>query len=175
MARKHRRMTDFNIHSMFSKIKKTNHPPLQKPIMVWDGECSFCKYWITRWKSKTLYNIDYKQFQEVASQFKDIPLKEFKKASRLIETDGSIYSGPDSAYKSFTHFKTPDSQWHYWYLEYRWFTIISDHSYNIIAKNRNFFFTLTKFFFGKNPKSLKPYWIFFLTGILFIFLLWKYL
>ena len=86
---------------MFTKFYRTNYPPTEKPMMVWDGECGFCKYWVTRWKMYTGDRITYKTYQEVASQFKDIPLKEFKKASRLIEPNGSVYSGPDSAYRSF--------------------------------------------------------------------------
>src|SRR5690606_26091739 len=105
---------------MFSKIEKTAFPPNEKPMMVWDGECGFCKYWITRWKSKTDDRIEYQTFQQVAENYKDIPLKEFKKASRFIETDGYVFSGPDSAYKSFTYFGKEDSRWHRWYAKYKW-------------------------------------------------------
>lgn len=41
--------------------------------------------------------LDYSNFQEVASRYPEIPLREFKKASKLIETDRGIYSGLDSA------------------------------------------------------------------------------
>ncbi len=161
---------------MFSKFEKTAYPPNEKPMMVWDGECGFCNYWITRWKSKTEDRIDYQTFQQVAENYKDIPLKEFKKASRLIETDGSVFSGPDSAYRSFTYFEKEDSRWHLWYSKYKWFTYLSDHTYNYIAKHRGFFFFLTKIFFGKDPESIKPYWF---LELLFIFssfyLLLKYL
>lgn len=161
---------------MFTKIKQTVYPPTEKPMMVWDGECGFCKYWITNWKSKTDDRIDYRTFQEVADQFKDIPLKEFKKASRLIEPDGSISSGPDSAYRSFRYFKNPVSIWHRWYSHFKIFTFISDHSYNFIAKNRSFMFKLTKIFFGKNPESIKLYWLILLVVfLLIVFLLIKFL
>ncbi len=135
-------------------------------MMVWDGECGFCKYWITRWKSKTADRIDYKTFQQVAVNYKDIPLKEFKKASRLIETEGDIYSGPDSAFRIFIYFEEKDTRWHRWYTQYNWFTGLSDHTYNFIAKNRGFMFTLSKICFGKNPETLKPYWILWLLLLL---------
>ncbi len=138
---------------MFSKIKKTAFPPIEKPMMVWDGECGFCKYWITNWKSKTEDRIDFKTFQEVADRFEDIHLKEFKKASRLIEPNGSVFSGPDSAFRSFTYFEKQNSRWHRWYSNYKWFASLSDTIYNFIAKHRGFAFTLTKIFFGKNPQS----------------------
>ncbi|HBC04118.1 MAG: thiol-disulfide oxidoreductase [Aequorivita sp.] len=161
---------------MFAKIQKTDFPPSEKPTMVWDGECGFCNYWITRWKSKTENRIHYKTFQEVSDKYPDIPLKEFKKASRLIEKDGQVYSGPNSAYRSFLYFKKPNVKWHRWYSENRWFNYLSDHIYNYIAKHRSFMFTLTKILFGKNPKNLKPYWFLILLSILIlIYLLNKFL
>ena len=161
---------------MFSKIEKTSFPPIDKPMMVWDGECGFCNYWITRWKSKTEDRIQYKTFQEVSKNYPDIPLKEFKKASRFIETNGLVYSGPDSAYRSFQYFNKPDEKWHRWYSKYGWFNFLSDQIYNFIAKHRSFMFTLTKIFFGKNPQALKPYWfLIFLFAFSIIYVLWKYL
>ena len=153
---------------MFQKFDKTKYPPSEKPMMVWDGECGFCKYWVTRWHNLTGNSIVYKTYQEVAQQYQDIPLKEFKKASRLIETNGAIYSGPDSAYRSYTYTKKNHS-WHQWYQKYDWFTALSDHGYNYIAKNRGFFFKLTKAFFGTNPKRLQPYWVIYLILFLAVF------
>ena len=144
---------------MFAKIQQTAFPPTFKPMMVWDGECGFCKYWVTNWKSKTGGRIDYRTFQEVSEQFKDIPLKEFKKASRLIELDGSVYSGPDSAFRTFEYFENPSPSFHHWYSNYKFFNFICDHAYNFIAKNRSFIFSLTKIFFGNDPDKIKPYWL----------------
>lgn len=153
---------------MFTKIQKTTNPPIQ-PLFIWDGECGFCKYWIIVWKSKTV-DLSYMTFQEVAKEFPDIPLKEFKKASRLIETEGSVFSGPDSAYRTFRYFKKPHEHWHRWYKDSGLFQWISDHGYNFIAKNRPMMMKLTLAFWGKNPLKRKPYWIFWLVGFMAIVL-----
>ncbi len=147
---------------MFQKFDTTAYPPREKPVLVWDGNCGFCAFWVERWQQKTKGQIDFITFQEIAEQFKDIPLKEFKKASRLIEPNGSVYSGPDSAYRSY-HYTSNPFPWHRWYKKYAWFTWLSDHGYNHIAKNRPFFFRLTHALFGKNPKKLKLYWLLYLT------------
>jgi len=148
---------------MFAKIQKTLSPPAQ-PLFIWDGECGFCKYWIIVWKIKTS-DLTYKTFQEVASEFPDIPLKEFKKASRLIEVDGSVYSGPDSAYRTMWYFAKPQKHWHRWYQHFSLFRSLSDHGYNFIAKNRPMMMTLTLAFWGKNPLKRKPFWLLWLLGI----------
>ncbi len=132
--------------------------------MIWDGACGFCKYWILVWK-KNSENIEFKTFQEVSDEFPEIPLKEFKKASRFIETDGSIHSGPDSAYMSLYHFNEPITFLHRWYEKYNWFQWISDHVYNEIAKHRPLLMKVTIAFWGKNPLKQKPYWIAWLLGL----------
>lgn len=150
---------------MFQKIKSTTNPP-SFPILIWDGECKFCKWWKTRWELKTSNQLSFKVYQEVASQFPDIPLKEFKKASRLIDIDGNVYSGPDSAYRSL--YLAGDKKWHQWYSNYKWFQKISDLGYNHIAKNRNFYYKATSILFGKDPEKPKKYWLFYILILIFL-------
>ena len=152
---------------MFQKIKTTSYPP-NDPLLVWDGECKFCKWWKTRWELKTKNQLSFKTYQEVASQFPDIPLKEFKKASRLIATDGKVYSGPDSAYRSL--YLAGDKKWHQCYEKYSWFESVSDLGYNHIAKNRSFYYKATTFLFGKDPENPKKYWLYFVLFLIILLL-----
>jgi len=147
---------------MFSKIDKTAYPPKTKPVFIWDGECGFCKFWVVRLKLHTGNQIDYRTYQDIANLFPDIPLKEFKKASRLIEVDGSVYSGPDSLYQSLEFVDANSIPWHKFYKNYKRFTKLSDHGYNYITKNRPFLFKLIKAMFGDRPEKLKPYWLLYL-------------
>ncbi len=160
---------------MFDPIKKTQFPP-REDLFIWDGKCGFCKYWIIVWKSKTS-GLTYQTFQEVASEFPDIPLKEFKKASRLIEKDGAVFSGPDSAFRTFWYFKKPKKYWHQLYHRSGLFRRLSDHGYNFIAKNRPLLMKLTLAFWGKNPLNRKPFWIVWSAGLIvvistLIYLIW---
>lgn len=160
---------------MFQKFNHTKFPPEEKPILVWDGACGFCNYWVTRWEQISEGKINFQTYQKIAEQFRDIPLKEFKKASRLITTEGRVYSGPDSAYMSY-YISNPKSPWHRWYVHHKWFQKLSDSGYNFIAKHRSFFFKLTKAMLGSNPLSFTHYWIVYCFGIvLLIFLLLKFL
>lgn len=133
---------------MFAKINKTNYPP-EIPILIWDGECKFCFWWKTKLELKTRQKLMFKTYQEIGSKFPDIPIKEFKKASRLIETDGTIYSGPDSIYRSL--YFAGIEKWHIWYSSTILFQKMSDIGYNHIAKNRGFYYKVTVFLFGDNP------------------------
>ncbi|RMB56072.1 DUF393 domain-containing protein [Dokdonia sinensis] len=153
---------------MFQKIESTVYPP-QIPTLVWDGDCTFCKFWKTRWEMRTNGKLSFKPYQQVTENFPDIPVKEFKKASRFIDTDGQIYSGPDSAYRSL--YVSGNSFWHKLYRSQRWFEWLSDFGYNHIAKNRSFYYKMTINFFGKNPQRLRYYWVLYLIGLC-IFMGW---
>lgn len=150
---------------MFRQVPNVDNPPA-KPTLIWDGECGFCKYWVTVWQNKTGESIDYRPFQQVSDNYTSIPFKEFKKASRLIETDGSVYSGPDSAFRSFLYFSKPISLPHKWYHRYGFFKKCCNHTYNWIAKNRPFMFRLTKLFWGSDPLNRKPYWLIWIAGLI---------
>lgn len=136
---------------MFTKVDRTDYPPQNKPLLVWDGDCGFCKYWVIKLKWITGDSINFEPYQNSAADFEDLDVSLFREASRLIETDGLIYSGPDSFYRSLIY--TPYNRYklHHYYHKYSSFRFISNHAYSLIAKHRNFMFKVSKFIFGKNP------------------------
>ena len=54
----------------------------RKPLLVYDGDCGFCRRWIDRWKILTGDKVDYAPFQEAAKRFHHIPKKKFQEAVR---------------------------------------------------------------------------------------------
>lgn len=135
--------------------------------MVWDGKCGFCAYWISRWQKFTGEKIEYETYQEAASRFPDIEEIHFKRASRLIEPTGRVFSGPRSAYRTFTY----GSKWGFldrWYEKSKLFQKFSDHTYNWVAKNRSFMFKVTKAMFGSNPQQTKPFWAIYLALLVYL-------
>lgn len=158
---------------MFSKLNSTKYPPSKKPLMIYDGKCGFCKYWVIKWKKISGLGVDYKPYQEVADDFKDIEKKHFQEAVRFITTDGKIYNGPGAAY--VTYFNQNKVKYlHELYQKNSWFTKISDVGYQWVADNRGFMSKVSVRLFGKNPANPKPYWKYYVIGIL-LFILSVYL
>jgi predicted DCC family thiol-disulfide oxidoreductase YuxK len=153
---------------MFTKLDSTKYPPANKPLMVWDGQCDFCAYWISRWQKISGNTIDYAPYQEAAGNFKDINKRHFMTASRLIETSGQIFSGPRSAYRTFTYGKSFWSFLDKWYATQPWFRRLSDAIYQQVAKHRGFMYKLTTALFGKNPNEQRPFWAIYLAVILYL-------
>ena len=151
---------------MFEKIEKTTHAP-EKTTMVWDGDCGFCKYWIIRWKNMTGDLIEYKTYQEAAGQFNDIDVEHFKTAVRLIEPDGTVYNGPEAAYKAY-QLADKKNMLLSLYQRLPFFRQLSDRAYDFIANNRPLMMKITHRAFGKDPEHQKPYWAFYGFGLLFL-------
>src|SRR5881275_2683498 len=62
-------------------FRVSNPPP--KPLMIWDGECHFCKRWIERWQEITAGKVDYVTYQQAAHRFPEIPIEQFQRAVAL--------------------------------------------------------------------------------------------
>lgn len=139
--------------------------------MIWDGQCAFCAYWIAHWQEITKDKVNYQAYQQAAEHFPDINKRHFMLASRLIECDGQIYSGPRSAYRTFTY----GTKWRFldrWYETKPWFKSLSNNMYSWVTKNRGKLYKLSKLLFGSNPKNLKPFWaVYLLLFLLFLYYL----
>src|SRR4051794_31040660 len=90
--------------------------PPPKPLMIYDGDCNFCKYWIGRWKKLTGDTVDYfpSRDEQIAKRFPEIPREQFDVSVQFIETDGAVYSGAEAVFRSLA--KNPRRQrWLRWY------------------------------------------------------------
>jgi lipase maturation factor 1 len=76
-----------------------SNPP-SKPLMIFDGDCGFCRAWILRWKDTTGDRVDYAPSQEVASLFPEIPAEAFSRAVQLIDVDGTVCEGAEAVFRA---------------------------------------------------------------------------
>lgn len=119
------------------------HEQYRKPILVYDNDCDFCRYWIAQWQHITNDRIEYIPYQEVASEFPNIPLSSFQSSVQLILTDGQVYSGAEAV------FRTLNNSILLWcYTKLKLFSILSEVSYRFIANNRSLFSALTRWLWG---------------------------
>ena len=134
---------------MPGQTHRVAHRPA-KPLLVYDGDCRFCKLWIARWREITAGLIDYEPFQEVAARFPEIAPKEFEEAVKLIEPDGRVFSGAEAVYRSLG--KGSRGFWRWSYERVPGFAPLSNSVYAFIARHRELAHTVTTLLWGKDVR-----------------------
>src|SRR5881398_3160518 len=138
-----------------SRIRVSNSPP--KPLMIWDGDCYFCKRWVERWREITAGKVDYAPYQEAAARFPEIPVEQFKRAVAFMEPDGEAFSAAEAVYRSLRY--RSSRQWLAWsYDHVPGFAAISETAYKFIAHNRSLGSTVTRLLWGNNVRPPTYFW-----------------
>src|SRR5215813_723594 len=136
-------------------MRVSNPPP--KPLMIWDGECHFCKRWIEGWREITAGEVNYATYQEAATRFPEIPIEQFKREVAFIAPDGETFFAADAVYRSLRY--RPSRKWLAWsYDHVPGFAAISEAAYKLIARNRSFGSTLTRLLWGKDVRPPTYFW-----------------
>ena len=63
----------------------------KNPLVIFDGDCGFCRQWIARWRGDAQGKLDFSPASEVQNRFPEI--QDFENAVYLIEQDGTIHRG----------------------------------------------------------------------------------
>ena len=131
--------------------------PPTKPLLIWDGECDFCRLWIERWREITAGKVDYATYQQAAQQFPEIPGEQFKRAMVFIEPDGETFFAAEAVYRSLRH--RSSKRWLAWsYDHVPGFAAISETTYKFIARHRGLGSTFTQLLWGKDVRPPTYFW-----------------
>ena len=145
--------------------------PSNVPLLIFDGDCGFCRIWIEFWKQLTGERIAYAPYQQVAGRFPQIPLENFQRAVHLILPDGEALSAAHAVFRSLE--PVPEYGWLLWAYEHvPGFAALSEFLYRFIAAHRSFFYQITVLFWGKHlePASYEIAALWFLRSLGFIYL-----
>ncbi|MGI8427415.1 MAG: lipase maturation factor family protein [Actinomycetota bacterium] len=70
-----------------------------RPLLIFDGLCGFCSYWVSYWLHLTQDGFEAKAYQKVAAEFPDIPLGRFQKQIVFVDVDGERAFGAEAAFR----------------------------------------------------------------------------
>lgn len=73
---------------------------IDRPLLIYDGDCAFCRRWIARWRRWTGARVTYAPWQEVASEFPEIPEDRFRRSVVLIEPGGRVTDAAEAVARS---------------------------------------------------------------------------
>jgi len=120
-----------------------------KPLLIYDGDCGFCKRWIQRWQSMTGEAVDYLPFQDesIPARFPEIPREDFEQAVQLVTPAGTVYSGASGVLRALAVARR--ERWLLWlYLRLPIFTFAADLIYHEAAMHRAFLSRVDRAVYG---------------------------
>ncbi|MDB6032152.1 MAG: hypothetical protein JWM16_2490 [Verrucomicrobiales bacterium] len=134
-----------------------------RPVMIYDGDCHFCKKWVARWRQATGGKVDYIPLQgpEKDERFPEIPRAHLEAAVHLVEPDGSVYRGAEAVFRALAI----RSSWPLRaYQSMPGVQQTTEAGYRFVASHRTFFSMLTRLLWGRHVERLS----YLLTGWIFV-------
>ncbi|HXO41107.1 MAG TPA: thiol-disulfide oxidoreductase, partial [Thermoanaerobaculia bacterium] len=74
--------------------------PPTKPLLVYDGDCGFCRTWVARWRRTVGPQVVYEEFQTAGARFPTIQRSRFRRALQLILPDGEVFEGAEAVFRT---------------------------------------------------------------------------
>jgi predicted DCC family thiol-disulfide oxidoreductase YuxK len=130
--------------------RKVPNPP-EKPLVIFDGDCHFCRRWIERWRELTRGAVEYAPFQEVADRFPEIPRADFEQALHFIDRDGKVYRGAEAVFRSLGSIRA--GRGFIWCYEHvPGFAPLAETAYRFIARHRQLASWSTRVLWGNDVR-----------------------
>jgi predicted DCC family thiol-disulfide oxidoreductase YuxK len=112
--------------------------PQNRPVLIYDGDCNFCRRWIVRLRHVIGDRIDYRAFQEVAHPFPDISREQFQASIQLVQPDGSACEGAEAVFQALAY--NPNHGGFLWmYRRVPGVASATEFLYRLVARNRRVF------------------------------------
>lgn len=113
----------------------------RRALLVYDGECGFCKIWIERARSATGRSVDYAPFQTAAGAHPEVPRERFAESVFLFEP-GRTTRAAEAVFRTLSY--APGLGW----LPRLYWAPVMEPAYRFVAKRRPFFARLTRLLWG---------------------------
>ena len=106
-----------------------------KPLLVFDGNCSFCRRWVARWQRATGDRVEYAPSSEAAARLPDIPPERFKEAVVFVDAEGRVSHGAEAVFRALA--VMPGQAWPLGlYRHVPGFAPLSELLYRLVARHR---------------------------------------
>jgi predicted DCC family thiol-disulfide oxidoreductase YuxK len=108
------------------------------PVMLFDGDCGFCRRWIRKWRIQTGDRVRYAPYQQAMARYPQLTEQQCAAAVQLILPDGTVFSGAHAVFRAL------DLGGRYpWllrlYEKRPWFATVAEWFYQLVAHHRVFF------------------------------------
>jgi len=74
--------------------------PVEKPLLIYDGDCRFCRRMVDTWRERTRDAVDFAPSQDAAERFPEIPPERFNASVQLVLPSGEIVEGAEAVFRA---------------------------------------------------------------------------
>lgn len=129
--------------------------PPDMPLLVFDGDCGFCRSAVARWRRLTGERVAYEPYQLAAACFPTIPRSRFRHAVQLILPNGDVHEGAEAVFRSLTLGPHParHERWLRLYHSSPAAAAAFEWGYQWVAGHRPALTRITKFLLGPLPDA----------------------
>jgi lipase maturation factor 1 len=139
---------------------------IERPLVLYDGDCGFCKRWVDRWRVQAGAEVDFAPYQEASGRFPELAAAKAPESVRFVEPGGRVSRGAEAIYRMLAH--APGKAWLLWtYTRVPGAALAAESAYRFVARHRDLGSVVTTLLWGRD---LTPA-TFFLTRWLFLRLL----
>jgi predicted DCC family thiol-disulfide oxidoreductase YuxK len=114
-------------------------------VLVFDGDCGFCRLWISRWRRATGSSVDYEPYQSAAADHKEVPREALAEAVHLFEPDRTS-RGAEAVLRALSY--APGLGWLPRLYAAPGAAPVSEAVYRFVAARRPLFARLTRLLWG---------------------------
>ena len=120
------------------------------PLLIYDGGCAFCRFWVEYWRDRTGEAVLYAPYQDVAELFPDIPIDRFRAAAQFRDADGKFSSGAEAVFRTLACAPGAHRRWPLWaYERVPLFGWVSEAAYRWVARHRGGLYRVTRWVWGE--------------------------
>ena len=120
---------------------------MAKPILIYDGECRFCRRCVAWCKTVTGDRVDYEPSRTAGARFPQIAPEKFDQAVQWVGADGTLCAGAQAVFSTLATSTWTGRTLLTLYRTVPFFAFASEAVYALVARKRAFFSRLTRKFF----------------------------
>lgn len=111
-------------------------PIPSKPLLIYDGDCAFCRNCVEYGRRLTGDAVAYAPYQQVGARFPQVSTEQFRAAAQFVECGGKISSGAEAVFRALSY--APRCRWLLrLYTRSRSFAAVSERVYAWVARHRD--------------------------------------
>lgn len=110
-------------------------PELDRPVLVWDGDCGFCKRSVRHLGAELGARVRYVSYQSFLPYFPRLRREDFERSVHFIEPDGGVYRGAEAIFKALS-WRPNGSLLMGIYRRSAIFALLVEWGYRRVARNR---------------------------------------